>query len=250
MIDTHCHLSDSAFSVDLDTVISSAFESGLDKIICSGAEIGDIFKISKIIQKYDNVYCTIGIHPEYAIQYTDDDLIKIKDFATNKKMVGIGEIGLDYYHGDENRFKQIELFEKQIEIAKSVKLPIAIHTRNAEQDTINIVKDISGVLHCFTGSFNMAKVFLDKGFYFSASGIITFKNAIELRETFKKIPIDRIVIETDSPYCAPVPLRGKRCEPKMILETLKVLANIKNVSFEKINNILNENTLNLYQKLK
>ena len=96
----------------------------------------------------------------------------------------------------------------------------------------------------------MAKVFLDKGFYFSASGIITFKNAIELRETFKKIPIDRIVIETDSPYCAPVPLRGKRCEPKMILETLKVLANIKNVSFEKINNILNENTLNLYQKLK
>ena len=250
MIDTHCHLSDSAFSDDLDLVISSAFETGLSKIICSGADIGDIHKISKIIEKYKNVYCTLGIHPEYATKYTDNDLIEIKNFSKNKKMVGIGEIGLDYYHGDENRFKQIELFEKQIEIAKEVKLPVAIHTRNAEQDTINIVKNISGVLHCFTGSFNMAESFLDKGFYFSASGIITFKNAIELRETFKKIPIDRIVIETDSPYCSPVPFRGKRCEPKMVLETLKVLANIKNVSFEEINNIITENTLNLYKKLK
>ena len=249
MIDTHCHLSDDSFLSDINNVVQSAFETGINKIICAGAEPKDIFKISPIIQKFDNIYCTLGIHPEYAIIYTDDDLNQIEQFASNKKMVGIGEIGLDYYHGDEDRLKQIELFEKQIEIAKHVDLPIAIHSRNAEQDTINIVKDISGVLHCFTGSFDMAKVFLDKGFYFSASGIITFKNADDLRETFKKIPVDRIVIETDSPYCAPVPFRGKRCEPKMIIETASVLAKIKNIPFEKINNILTENTLNLYKKL-
>ena len=171
------------------------------------------------------------------------------EILTNPHVVGVGEIGLDYHYNPQTRDAQIKLFESQLAIAEKHNLPVAIHTREAEEDTAAILTDkYHGVMHCFTSSWDLAKIMLDRGFYFSASGILTFKNSESMRETFSKIPIDRIVIETDSPYCAPIPYRGKTCEPYMVIETAKVLANIKNLQMDDLESILYENTKRLYPK--
>ena len=170
---------------------------------------------------------------------------------TNSRVVGIGEIGLDYHYGADTRAHQIKLFEQQLDIAKKYALPVAIHTREAEDDTAAILTgDVGGVMHCFTSSWDLAKKMLDRGFMFSASGILTFKNAGEIRETFTKIPLDRIVIETDAPYCAPVPHRGKTCEPAMVIETARVLADIKNLQLDELETILMQNVKQLYPKIE
>lgn len=247
-IDTHCHLTDNYVSGNLKELIKRAIAADVNTLICPTANPEDIPNAVKIIEQYDNIFATIGIHPEYAgidaAKYLEDSVL------THPKVIGIGEIGLDYHSGNNNREAQIKLFEQQLDLAKKYNLPVAIHTRDAEEDTAAILNDdIRGVMHCFTSSWNLAKTMLDKGFYFSASGILTFKNAAEIRETFSKIPLDRLVIETDSPYCAPVPYRGKVCEPAFVVETAKVLANIKNIPLEKMASILRTNTKNLYPNL-
>ena len=247
LIDTHCHLTDNYVSGDLDDVLTRAAAAGVGMIICPTANPADIPGAIKIAETHNNIFATIGIHPEYAgvdaAQYLTDAVL------THPRVVGVGEIGLDYHCGNENRTAQIKLFEQQLELAKKYALPVAVHTRDAEDDTIAILNsDVRGVMHCFTSSWNMAKTMLDRGFYFSASGILTFKNAGEIRETFAKIPIDRIVIETDSPYCAPVPHRGKVCEPAFVADTARVLAQIKNLHLDELAPILAENTNKLYPK--
>ena len=246
-IDTHCHLTDNYMSGDLNDVLARAAAAGVGVMICPTANPADIANAIKIAETHDNIFATIGIHPEYAgmdaAQYLTDTVLK------NPRVVGVGEIGLDYHGGNENRMAQIKLFEQQLELAKKHGLPVAIHTRDAEDDTAAILDgDVRGVMHCFTSSWNLAKIMLDRGFYFSASGILTFKNAAEIRETFAKIPIDRIVIETDSPYCAPVPYRGKVCEPAFVIETARVLAEIQNLQLDKLASILVQNTKQLYPK--
>ena len=177
--------------------------------------------------------------------YLNEDVLK------NPRVVGIGEIGLDYHYNRETRNQQIKMFEQQLEIARNYALPVAIHTRDAEEDTAAILNgDVGGVMHCFTSSWNLAKIMLNRGFFFSASGILTFKNADDLRETFSKIPLDRIVIETDAPYCAPVPYRGQTCEPAMVIETARVLAQIKGIGLDELEMILTENVKRLYPKIK
>lgn len=243
-IDTHCHLGDFE---NLDKTITDANTAGVEILVYAGADEKNVPHQIETVTKYKNVFCTIGIHPEFAnIKPNYEQLLN------HTKIIGIGEIGLDYHYGLENKSEQIELFIKQIEIAKNAKLPIAIHTRDAENDTADILykNDIGGVMHCFTGSWEFAKKMLDRGFYFSASGILTFKNAEDLRETFKKIPNDKIVIETDSPYCAPIPYRGKQCEPAMIVETAKILGEIKNIEMVEFQEILYDNTIRLYPKMK
>ena len=246
-IDTHCHLTDNYMSGDLNDVLARAAAADVGIMICPTANPADIANAIKIAETHDNIFTTIGIHPEYAgmdaAQYLTDTVLK------NPRVVGVGEIGLDYHGGNENRMAQIKLFEQQLELAKKHGLPVAIHTRDAEDDTATILDgDVRGVMHCFTSSWNLAKIMLDRGFYFSASGILTFKNAAEIRETFAKIPIDRIVIETDSPYCAPVPHRGKVCEPAFVIETARVLAEIQNLQLDKLASILVQNTKQLYPK--
>lgn len=246
-IDTHCHLTDNYMSGDLNNVLARAAAADVGIMICPTANPADIANAIKIAETHDNIFATIGIHPEYAgmdaAQYLTDTVLK------NPRVVGVGEIGLDYHGGNENRMAQIKLFEQQLELAKKHGLPVAIHTRDAEDDTATILDgDVRGVMHCFTSSWNLAKIMLDRGFYFSASGILTFKNAAEIRETFAKIPIDRIVIETDSPYCAPVPHRGKVCEPAFVIETARVLAEIQNLQLDKLASILVQNTKQLYPK--
>lgn len=248
-IDTHCHLTDNYVSGDLGDVIARATAAGVGMIICPSADPNDVIAAVKIATTNPNIYATTGIHPEYA--GIDASEYLTESILTNPRVVGIGEIGLDYHERDDNRTAQIQLFEQQLELARKYGLPVAIHTRDAENDTAAILRgDIHGVMHCFTSSWNLAKTMLDRGFYFSASGILTFKNAAEIRETFAKIPIDRIVIETDSPYCAPVPHRGKVCEPAFVVDTARVLADVKGMSITELEPILVKNTLNLYPKIK
>jgi TatD DNase family protein len=246
-IDTHCHLTDRYAEPDtLDAIVNNAKNAGVGALICACAQPSDFRPAIEIAKKYDNIFCTLGIHPEYAGKEIENSF---QYFLNNPKVVGIGEIGLDYHYGIENKKQQIELFKKQLLIAKTHNLPVAIHSRDAEEDTMAILNDsVRGVMHCFTGSWEFAKTMLDRGFYFSASGILTFKNANELREIFTKIPNDRVVIETDSPYCAPVPYRGKECEPAMVIETAKILSEIKNLQLDELESILESNTKNLYPK--
>lgn len=247
-IDTHCHLTDE-YTDSADVIIAHAVDAGVGAMICATADPKDIISALEIAKKHDNIFVTTGIHPDYINANPDEYLTD--DVLNNPHVIGIGEIGLDYHYNPQTRPQQIELFKRQLEIAHAHNMPVAIHTREAEEDTANILTDKNkGVMHCFTSSWDLAKVMLDRGFYFSASGILTFKNSESIRETFAKIPMDRIVIETDAPYCAPVPYRGKTCEPAMVIETAKVLAQIKNLQMEDLENILFENTKKLYPKIK
>ena len=247
-IDTHCHLTDE-YDGGVDAVVERAKNSGIGAMVCTTADPKDIKPALNIAQNHENIFVTTGIHPDYAgtnpYEYLTDAILN------NPLVIGVGEIGLDYHYNPQTRPQQIELFEKQLAIAHAHNLPVAIHTREAEDDTAAILTDKNhGVMHCFTSGWDLARVMLDRGFYFSASGILTFKNSESVRETFAKIPIDRIVIETDAPYCAPIPYRGKTCEPAMVIETAKVLAQIKNLQIEDLENILLENTKKLYPRIK
>lgn len=267
-IDTHCHLTylpEHVYDDNVDAIINRANSAGVNAMICATAEPFDFKNALQIANTHTNIFVTIGIHPDYIGKFKPNEYqnIDAKKYLTdeilnNSVVIGVGEIGLDYhylspqeYYYDQKRNAQIKLFEQQIEIADEYNLPIAIHTREAEEDTIEILNkhpNAHGVMHCFTSNWDLAKYALDHGFYFSASGILTFKNAESIRETFTKIPNDRIVIETDAPYCAPVPYRGKTCEPAMVIETAKVLAQIKNLQIEDLETILFENTKRLYPK--
>lgn len=248
LIDTHCHLTYGPMVDDLDGVLQRANNAGVGTVICPTADPADIDMALKIANSHNNVWATIGIHPEYAgvdaAQYLTPDVLN------NPRVIGVGEIGLDYHYGADNKNAQIELFKQQLAIATAAGLPVAIHTRDAERDTGEILRgNVCGVMHCYTSSWELAKQMLDRGFFFSTSGILTFKNADEVRETFKKIPIDRIVIETDGPYCAPVPHRGKSAEPFMVADTARVLAELHGIAMPELTRILDENTHRLYPRM-
>lgn len=253
LIDTHCHLTyDFSRLGGANAVMERAVAAGVKYMICPTADPVDILPAIKLAHAHDNVFATIGIHPEYAginpADYITDEILG------DSRVLAVGEIGLDYHEmSADTRDAQIELFERQLDMARRAGLPVAIHTRDAESDTFDILSrypDIYGVMHCFTSGYDLAKKMLDRGYYFSASGILTFKNAADIRDTFSRIPIDRLVVETDSPYCAPVPYRGKICEPAYVVETTRVLSEIKNVSFEKMCDIVMENVKKLYPKIK
>ncbi|MBO7559860.1 MAG: TatD family hydrolase [Alphaproteobacteria bacterium] len=253
LIDTHCHLTYDFSSVGgADAIMARAVAAGVGYMICPTADPVDILPAVKLAHEYDNVFATIGIHPEHAgtnpADYITDEIL------SDPRVLAVGEIGLDYHEmATDTRAAQIELFERQLEMARRAKLPVAIHTRDAESDTVEILSrypDIGGVMHCFTSSYDMAKKMLDRGYFFSASGILTFKNAGDIRETFSRIPLDRLVVETDSPYCAPVPHRGCICEPAYVIDTTRVLAEIKKVPFEKMCDIVMKNVKKLYPKIK
>ena len=251
LIDSHCHLTYEIDVAGVDAVIARAKNAGVDYIICPTADPEDIPGAINLAEKYNNVFATIGIHPEHArcvaADYITDEILN------HPRVLGVGEIGLDYHEmANGSRDAQIKLFTDQLEMARRAGLPIAIHTRDAEDDTAAVLADfpgVGGVMHCFTSGWGLAKKMLDRGFFFSASGIITFKNANEIRDVFAKIPADRIVVETDSPYCAPVPYRGRVCEPAFVVETARVVADIKNIPFEKFCDIVVENTKRLYPKI-
>ena len=236
MIDSHCHLDHEPLLSDIDNIISRSKEAGITKLltICTTSE--SFLKIKEIINKDELIYGSYGIHPHETEQNHINKKDIIENVRENKRIIGIGETGLDFFYNHSNKLRQIESFKEHIEASIELNMPIIIHSRNAETETFEILNDYKGsklkiLMHCFTGSLEFSKQLLSLDSFFSASGIITFKNSNDLRETFKTVPLDRLLIETDSPFLAPVPKRGKKNEPSFIRYTAEKLSELKKISF-------------------
>ncbi len=253
-IDSHCHINFPELNQKIDQVLANMLDNNISHALCVSVTLDKINEILDLTQKYSNIYASVGVHPDYEdIQEPDiDTLLK---YSKNKKIVAIGETGLDYFRLKGDLSWQRDRFRTHIQAAIKSELPLIIHTRNAQDDTIRIMKeeganDATGVMHCFTESYEMAKEAIDLGFYISFSGIVTFKNAEVLRETVKKIPIENILIETDSPYLAPVPNRGKLNEPANVRYVAEKIAELKGIPIEKVAEITTNNFFTLFTKCK
>lgn len=253
LIDTHCHLNDEQLENDTKDIIERAKEHNVKKLVCVGASLSSSVKAVEIANEYDNVFAVIGVHPDDANTFNDDILDKLKEFAkNNKKVVAIGEIGLDYHFVQDNKEAQKQCFIKQIELANELDLPIVIHTRDAMGDTLDIVRKYKdkikkgGIFHCFHGSKEVLCEINKMGFYVSYGGAITFNNANSLREIVKQTPLDKILTETDCPYMAPVPLRGTINEPKNIDLIFEKMCEIKNISKNELEKIIENNTKKIF----
>ena len=249
MIDSHCHLDHEPLFENIHDIIKRSKDIGLQKLLTISTTLASFDKIKKLVDIDPIIFGTFGIHPHETESNIVDKETLVKTIHKLKKIIGVGETGLDFFYNHSNKERQIISFKNHIEAAIELKIPIIVHSRNAENETFNILnlyknKDLKILMHCFTGSYEFSKKLLSLGAYFSASGIITFKNSIELQKTFKTIPLDRLLIETDSPYLAPIPLRGKKNEPSFIKHTLEKLSNIKEISPEKMS-ILTSNNFNL-----
>ena len=234
-IDTHSHIYYEKFNDDLDEVIDRAKNNFLRNIICVGVDIESSKKSIKISEENNFIYATAGYHPHESKDTSENYLSDIKQMLSHPKVVALGEIGLDYHYNLSDETIQKKVFQEQLELAKLTNKPAIIHTRMAEDDTYNILKSTessNAVIHCFTGEYDFAKKILDLGLMLSFTGIVTF--AKELENTIKKIPLDRIMLETDSPYLAPIPHRGKRNEPAMIKHIAEKISSIKNTSIENV----------------
>lgn len=249
LVDTHCHLS---LTDDIDSILMDAEKNNVKKIIISGCDKKSIRDGLEIIYRYPNVYMTIGFHPDEVDDLTDKDISDLETLIkTNKKIVGIGEIGLDYYHNDMNKEIQKEYFIKQIELAEKLDLPVVIHSRDSIQDVYDILKEhkVRGVIHCFSGSLEMAELFIKLGFYLGIGGVLTFKNS-KLKEVVSELPLDNFVLETDSPYLAPEPYRGHTNYPHNIKIIAQALRKIKEISLEEVTNITTANVNKIYNLYK
>ena len=245
-IDTHCHLSMEDY-LDIDKVIEENKNALVDKIVVSGCSRESIEEVMDLKDKYDMVYVTIGYHPEYADTITESDLDSLKTLLNEKKVIGIGEIGLDYHYTKENKDKQIWLFEEQLKIANAFNLPVVIHSRDATMDTINTLKKykVKGIIHCFSGSLETANIYISMGFLLGIGGVVTFKNS-KLKDVVKEVPLESIVLETDSPYLAPVPFRGKINSSKYLEFIANFIADIKNISVDELAEITSRNASSLF----
>jgi len=235
MIDSHCHLDHSPLFDDIDNVIKRSKEVGIEKLLTICTTIKSFEKIKLLVKQDDIIFGTYGIHPHEAKNDKVNSDIIIKEVKNNDKIIGIGETGLDFYYNHSDKDDQIISFEEHIKASIDLNIPLIVHSRNAEKDTLKIFTkyknmNLKILMHCFTGSKEFAENLLSLGAYFSASGIITFKNSLELQETFKSIPLNKLLIETDSPYLAPAPNRGKQNEPSYVKYTAQKLADIKNIS--------------------
>jgi len=251
IIDSHCHLNNLN---NLPKIIERAKKNNVTAILNIGTSFDDFAPNEKIADTFANIYLACGIHPEYADDNVNFDATKLKKHLKHPKIVALGEIGLDYYYNADSKEKQKNMFRRQLDIAAEENLPVIIHSREADDDCQRILSEyknqISGVLHCFSSSKTLCEFGLTIGFYISASGIITFKNAQNLRDIFATVPENRILVETDAPYLAPHPLRGKTNEPSFIVHTLECLAKIKNMTAEQTAHITSENFFNLFTKAK
>ena len=246
MIDSHCHLDHEPLISDLTNVLKRSKDVGIKKLLTISTSIDSFEKVKEIVKKDEIIYGTIGIHPhESDTNIISSDQI-IKGLKENSKIIGIGETGLDFYYNNSDKERQILSFKTHIEASIKCNVPLIVHSRNAEKDTFQILNqykkdNIKILMHCFTGSREFSEKLLSLNAYFSASGIITFKNSIDLQNTFGSLPLDKILIETDSPYLAPVPNRGKKNEPSFIDFTAAKLAEIKNISKSDIIKITSNN---------
>lgn len=250
IFDSHAHYNDERFDEDREAVLASLPDQGVCGIINCGCNVETSQISLQYAEKYPYIFAAAGFHPEQADEYTEDGMNKIREMLKHPKMVAVGEIGLDYYWPEPDRQIQKDVFEKQLALAKELDLPVIIHSRDAAEDTIQILKKypgIRGVVHCFSGSAEIAEIYLKMGFYIGFTGVLTFQNNRRSVEACKVIPIDRLLLETDCPYMAPVPHRGKRCWSPLIAHTAERMAEIKEVPVQKMIDTARENTCRLFQ---
>ena len=251
MIDSHCHLDHEPLYKNISEILKRSKESGVEKILTICTTIKGFNNIKKIINIDDIIYGTFGIHPHETETNVVEKTLIVNNIKKNPKLIGVGETGLDFYYNHSKKLNQIKSFKEHIEAAIDVNLPIIVHSRNAEQETFEILNDYKNknpkiLMHCFGGSYSFFKNMDKLNSYFSASGIITFKNSSELQETFTKIPNNKLLIETDSPFLAPMPMRGKKNEPAFIKYTLKKLSELKSVSEIEMDNLTTNNFETLF----
>lgn len=250
LFDTHAHLLDERFDGEREDIINVLPSNGVGAYCEIGYDIKSSINATSLANKFEYVYASVGVHPHDTDSLTEDDLNTIKNLCKEEKVVAIGEIGLDYYYDNSKRENQRFWFDRQLSLAEEIDIPITVHTRDAMADTIDILKchkNAEGIIHCYSGSKESAKILLDMGFFISFAGPLTFKNASTALEVAKYVPSDRILIETDSPYLAPVPYRGKRNEPSFVAEVAKRLSEIRGISFEEVSLLTFENAKNVYR---
>ena len=251
MIDSHCHLDHEPLLSNLNEVIKRSKDVGIKKLLTISTSVESFLRIKEIIKKDEIIYGTIGIHPHETERNSISSEQIVKYFNENKKIIGVGETGLDFYYNNSDKKKQISSFKKHIDAAIQLNTPIIVHSRNAENETLEIFNEYKDeklkiLMHCFTGTKKFAEELMSFNTIFSASGIITFKNSTELQNTFKSIPIEKILIETDSPFLAPVPMRGKKNEPSFLAFTADKLGEIKDLPKSEIIKITSNNFNQLF----
>ena len=252
LIDTHVHLNADQYDEDLQEVIDRALEEGIDRMFVVGFDTNTIERTMKLIDQYDFIYGIIGWHPVDAIDCTEERLQWIEELSRHPKIIGIGEMGLDYHWDKSPKDIQKEVFRKQIALAKRVQLPIIIHNREATQDCVDILKEenaseVGGIMHSFSGSNEIADEILKMNFYISLGGPVTFKNAKQPKEVAQHVPLDRLLVETDAPYLSPHPYRGKRNEPARVKLVAEQIAELRGISYEEVCTATTENAERLFK---
>ena len=251
LFDTHTHINAEEFNEDLEEVIGRAVDAGMEKMIVVGFDRPTITRAMELIDQYDFLYASIGWHPVDAIDMVEDDLVWIEELSSHPKVVAIGEMGLDYHWDKSPKEIQKEVFRKQIRLAKKVKLPIIIHNREATSDIVEILKEeeaseVGGIMHCYGGSVETALECIKMNFYISLGGTVTFKNARKPKEVAEAVSLEHLLIETDCPYLAPTPFRGKRNEPSYVKLVAEEIAKIKGISMEEVASKTTENAKKLF----
>ncbi|MCG2840057.1 TatD family hydrolase [Sandaracinobacter sp. RS1-74] len=255
LIDSHCHLNYPGLVEDEEAVIARAHEAGVGAMISISTREREWDAVIAGAERHRNVFATVGIHPHEADQHPDIDTARLVAAAGHPKVVGIGETGLDYYYDKSDRERQRRSFRAHIAASRETQLPLIVHTRDAEDNTIEMLGEEMAegafpmVIHCFTGSTRLAEACLALGAYISISGIVTFRNAAALQETARLIPADRLLVETDSPFLAPVPMRGRTCEPGYVVHTARFLADLRGEDYQDLESITVNNTLKLFSKM-
>lgn len=248
MIDSHVHLDDEAFNGDREDIIKSLGENGIELVINNSSDLPSSERSVELANKYENIYAAIGVHPHEARTYDDEVEKRLIELSRDKKVLAIGEIGLDYYYDNSPRDVQKEVFKRQIELAAKLKKNIVIHSRDAAKDTFDILKeahekyDFTALIHCFSQSVDMMREYLKMGDYIALGGAVTFKNAKTPKEVAKVVDLDRLLLETDCPYMTPVPYRGKRNEPKLVKFTCQYIADLRQMDASELEKITGENT--------
>ena len=244
--DTHCHIYKEYYE-NIEEVLKNAKKSNVNRMINNGCDKKSNEEVLELTKNYENIYGAIGIHPENIEEYKEEDLKWIEENLKQSKIIAIGEIGLDYHYTKENKTEQIKLLERQLKIAEQYHLPVIIHSREATEDTINTLKKykVTGVIHSFSGSLETAKIYIKMGYLLGINGVITFKNS-KLKEVIKEIPLESIILETDSPYLTPEPFRGKKNEPARIKEIAEFICDLKGISLEDLATITNHNIKRIF----
>lgn len=250
MIDSHCHLHHARYDADRQSVIQAAHQAGVAQMMVIGCDLADSEKAVQLAESTPNLFASVGVHPHEAAGFPESDLARLAELAQHPKVLAIGEMGLDFYYDHSPRETQKHVFAQQLQLANQLDKPVVIHSRDAEEESLAEIKNChpvyGGQVHCFTGSLAFAKSLLAMDFYLGFTGIITFKNAHELQEVVKITPLERILIETDSPYLAPIPFRGKRNEPAFLPAIAEKVAELKNESLQTVIQATTENFERLY----